>query len=188
MDFAKAVRMADMLGAALAEIMLVYVIGCIVVLYIETSESRLRRLAVLPIPIVSIGRARLLVPLALYAIYMILVLLTKLPLLIAWKSLGESPIASFACDLLLVNARLACEWLLVTYGIRLLSELYGRMLLLVALFLYLASALFLLEPIRNHILDLISGYGFSAPWSLLTVIFFMFLIHLSFLRRRSYLL
>ncbi len=167
-------------------------------LYLEIKENRLRQQAVLPVPIREVGEARVVVPVMVWLIFAGLIALTIIIQIVRFAVLIPDFPAK-ASVFLFVNTdwKSFCLyaitiWISIVYGLRLFSEWHGRLLLGAVL------CVFMLQVVMSNFFWRFYAtvwtdrvfYWFEPPMNyvtyLLLLILFVLVIHVSFLRRRSF--
>jgi len=176
--------------AEISFIVVTFALFFIIYLGIEHSEKRVRFLATLPVPVWQTGLYRLVVPVALMLIFQLLILLTFFLLPPEARSaLFEN--ANRPYIIFTINVFLSV-WLLYTAGFRLVTEYYGRLLLLgifVAMVIISVIPMFSL-PLAENIFELVY-YPIMTPaaplLALVLALGFFALLQVWFVQRRSYL-
>ena len=188
-----------LLSVGIIFIMPAHLILNLVFMSLEIKENRVRRFCALPVSVNLIGLARLITPFIIFLPFWLLAIFdftTTPPDFLYEDEFGALYPMDEASIRELIWGTIAFWgiWLMIIYAFRLGTELYGKILLFFMTIIFLAlsivSVYYPLQKFANIILDLIV-LPFQPPWGLfsfaLVPILFCLVIHLSFLRRRSYL-
>jgi hypothetical protein len=167
---------------------IIYYIFIIVALYDEFKEPRIRCVSVLPIPISQVGIARLLFPL-LFAISGCILLLFHFIISLLCINYMHLTSEILGDRKEYVQGMFFMCWSLIstTFSIRLLSEFQGRIVIIAyfVLWFYIYYVI-KLENINLNVLTLWS-LPFSTPYFIIEPLIVIMIIHLSFMKRKSYL-
>ena len=162
-------------------------------LYLEASENRTRLISSLPIPRRQVGFARLLAPALLFGAFLLLCVahLMTVPSVFFYYQFCISPFdRGVGVMFLLLSLGI---WLTITYAIRLFTEYYGRILLAAWLAWHIVVNIVISVfgyYVCHEILMILEHFLIPPAGTLLFLVLPIGLcriIHVSYMRRRSYL-
>jgi hypothetical protein len=166
-----------------------------IMLLLQIKENRIRQQSVLPVPVCQIGLARIITPLALFLLFVLMLVLDNVNMpLYSLQFLYHK----FGLIGLLTSGWFykTAWWLAIVYGMWLFSESFGRALLITLLGMYMAiGVLAWVLPLYypslipdNYPAFLTSNIYMIVNYTCaILAVFFVCVIFVSFMKRKSYL-
>jgi hypothetical protein len=166
----------------------VYIILIIVELYHESMEARIRNISILPVTISHVGISRLAFPLTYIITAIVLLYIQRLFSMYFINSIDipHDDILN-PLDILKFIPHISLSLIFTTYLFRLLSEMPGRILFVVYVICWFIMNFYIMAYHYNEINEGLKNFLFGYSFGIIFSIIFFMVIHISFMKRMSYL-